>query len=136
MLVNEMLWALVNTLLRISALTSINKILQSPKIKNISAIVISISALYGIASVLVGTLICRPIRASWDPHVKGVCGNQITAYIYMEAIGLALDIAILVLPLPTIWSLHMLKSKKLRFSLILSAGGLYVSVRGLLNHID
>jgi hypothetical protein len=78
--------------------------------------------LHGVASVLEVCLICRPIAAQWDPDVKGKCGNQIVSFVTIEVTGMALDIAILVSPLPGMRYLRVEKWEKLKIVFILDVG--------------
>jgi hypothetical protein len=67
---------------------------------------------HGIVSILEICLICRPLAAQWDPNVGGACGNQIASFVTIEVLGLALDVAILVLPIRPLFGLNIPLKKK------------------------
>ena len=114
----------MNTLIRISALHVIRKLFSNRLVYKLSITLICLSILYGGATILSALLICRPIRASWDTNIPGRCGNQTVAYVSLEVVGLAIDIAILVLPWPLTMNLQLDRKKKLVILFIMSAGGL------------
>jgi hypothetical protein len=75
--------------------------------------VISVGAYTGIFfSVLFA---CRPISASWDPTLlpTAVCLNRGAIYVATAVIGVATDFMVILLPIPTIWGLHLHMKQKL-----------------------
>jgi hypothetical protein len=119
---NEILWGLVNTLLRVSALLLCRKlfgVIEAMRLVTTTAILAS--GAFGIVIILASLLVCKPVSAAWDPSSS--C-NEIPSYVAIEACGLALDIIIVALPIAPIWSLSMKVKKKIQIFLALSAGGL------------
>ena len=86
-----------------------------------------LSICHGFTSVLEVCLICRPITAQWDPDVTGLCGNQTASFVTIEIIGLVLDLAILLSPLPTLLHSAMDCASKVRLIILLDAGAMYVN---------
>lgn len=72
----------------------------------------SIVCLFFVGSITTTFAICRPIASNWDENVKGKCGDEGTAELAAAAFNMALDIGIVILPVPVIWGLHMSKEKK------------------------
>lgn len=72
----------------------------------------SIVCLFFVGSITTTLAICRPIASNWDENVKGKCGDEGTAELAAAAFNMALDIGIVILPVPVIWGLHMSKQKK------------------------
>ena len=126
---NEILWALVNTLVRIIAIILIDRflgrLLYTTSSRFISRGLIALTILYGLAVVLDVFLICRPMAAARDNSVDGRCGNQIASYVALESIGALIDIPILATPPPMICMLPIAWQKKLCYSSQLSVGGMY-----------
>jgi hypothetical protein len=78
-----------------------------------TTMIISVGAYTGIFfSVLFA---CQPIAASWDPALfsTGVCLNRGAIYIATAVIGVITDVVVILLPIPTIWGLHMHMKQKL-----------------------
>lgn len=87
---------------------------------------IVLCVIHGIASVLESFLICHPSAAAWNPKIEGSCQGQIVSYIILEVVGLALDVAILVLPLRRIATLHLPFEGKRNLMLVFSVGAVCV----------
>lgn len=125
---NEILWGLVNTLIRISALLFIRLVFGvDVKVKLIAWVSIVMSVLCYMALVLQVCLICRPISAAWDTTVSGSCGDQVLSYVIVEIVGMIIDLVIIVLPIPPIWRLKTTFAKRLGMSSLLSFGAMYAS---------
>ncbi|KAF2740917.1 hypothetical protein EJ04DRAFT_539653 [Polyplosphaeria fusca] len=99
LIVNEALWTLSNTLLRLSACIYIeDAFVREKRLARFIHVIMSICAVHCCAAVLELFLICRPLSAQWDPDVTGACGNQRVSYVVIESISAVLDLAILILP--------------------------------------
>lgn len=128
LLINELLWALVNTFIRLAALGFLWDVFVVPssplhrRFQIVTMIVLSIA--YGVASLLTTVLICRPIQTAWDSRVQGTCGDQTIAYVALESAGLIIDLAILILPIVIILKLNMSMKNKLVIVVISSTGGM------------
>lgn len=72
----------------------------------------TIVCLFFIGSITTTLAMCRPIVSNWDRNIKGKCGDEGTAELAAAAFNMALDVGIVVLPVPVIWGLHMSKQKK------------------------
>jgi hypothetical protein len=75
-----------------------------------------------LGSILEVMLICRPLSAQWEYNTASVCGNQQVSFIVIESTGLLLDVVLLLLPLPTILSLHVSTEKKVAIAIIFEIG--------------
>jgi len=72
---------------------------------------------------LEAVFICRPIAFNWDKTIPdGKCGDNIAAFLSQTAINIAIDIAIFILPLPSLWSLQMPFAKKFGIWIMFSVG--------------
>lgn len=83
---------------------------------------VGLSLIHGIESVIEVLLICRPLSAQWDSEAGGACGNQILSFIIVECVGIALDIALLGIPLYPILKLDLSMKKKAPIIIALDAG--------------
>ena len=64
---------------------------------------------------------CSPPAASWNPSL-GHCKPLQKEEYSSVAVNMAIDLAIVALPLPTIWALQMRMRKKLGISFLFSIG--------------
>ncbi|KAJ3578841.1 hypothetical protein NPX13_g1727 [Xylaria arbuscula] len=120
LLINEILWSIVNTTLRVAAILFIRKIFSN--LSTTTTILLVTSVAYLIAVLSASLAICQPIRASWDPVVTGRCGNQRVAYLCVEVTSLILDLAIIIAPLPSLMQLNTPLRTRLTLCAILSVG--------------
>ncbi|KAI4858740.1 hypothetical protein F4820DRAFT_454582 [Hypoxylon rubiginosum] len=66
---------------------------------------------------------CSPVSAAWDPILsKTNCRPREIHELVSVAVNLALDLAVLLAPLPVIWGLHMRTSKKIGVTTVFSIG--------------
>lgn len=80
---------------------------------------------YYIPAFIIKIRICDPISAYWEgTQHGGKCLNQGAVITADSVMSVVTDLAILLLPLPLTWSLHMSTGRKLRIIGLLSAGGL------------
>ena len=84
-----------------------------------------LSILQTFAVFLEAFLICHPLSAGWDQSVGGTCGNQVASYLALEAIGLLIDVMILILPLGAIWQLQLKTGPKVKIISVFSLGFVY-----------
>ena len=68
---------------------------------------------------------CKPIALGWDKTIReGVCINVLAFFRYVAVPTVLSDAAVLVLPLPMIWQLHMSTKQKLALSGVFLLGSL------------
>jgi hypothetical protein len=86
---------------------------------------IGIVITYGISALLTSIFMCTPIRFFWDRSIKGGrCMNMQVLWLSNAIFDIATDIAILLLPMPTIWSLNMPVRQRMWLILVFVIGGL------------
>ncbi|KAH0182768.1 hypothetical protein KCV03_g10169, partial [Aureobasidium melanogenum] len=85
------------------------------------------SCIYALSVWLPMTVACRPLRHFWDQYTgasNGSCMDYLSMWIFTGICSAALDLIILLLPIPWIWSLQMSWTKKLSVMGILALGTL------------
>lgn len=72
--------------------------------------------------------ICRPFRYNWviGPAALEYCGNLKLKFLLSAIFNLILDVCILMLPMPVLWTLHMNLRKKIAVSFVFGLGILSV----------
>ncbi|KAL8953265.1 MAG: hypothetical protein Q9222_000870 [Ikaeria aurantiellina] len=126
---NEILWTVTNLLIRTNALSFMARILFP--IQKLCLALLAFCVLQSLATILATCLICTPTAAAWNSSISGKCGSQMVAYVVLESIGAAIDLSILVMPLPTIWRLNMERRQKMVISALFSVGTLVLIITGL-----
>lgn len=87
--------------------------------------------LFIIGIILTVAVICRPIEKDWYPLIPGECGNRLGEEIAAATGVLTFDSALVILPMPVLWNLHMTLHKKLVISIMFSVGFMYVTLFSL-----
>ncbi|KAL8702155.1 MAG: hypothetical protein Q9201_004547 [Fulgogasparrea decipioides] len=75
-----------------------------------------------IQQILASLLLCHPISYNWDGSIDGHCGDVAANCLTGEGINTLTDIIILILPMPTIWRLHVPLHSKITLSFIFGLG--------------
>ncbi|KAF7513052.1 hypothetical protein GJ744_011318 [Endocarpon pusillum] len=83
----------------------------------------ALCVLYWIAHITLLLRICQPITLQWDPaQGSGHCGDITKEEISSSAMNMILDLSIVILPMPSLWSLRISLKKKFAINAILSLG--------------
>lgn len=79
---------------------------------------------YSFACVLVNLFSCHPVRGSWeiDESLAAVCIDRPLFYLAQAALGIATDVATLVLPLPMLKSLRLPWKQRVTAAFVLTTG--------------
>lgn len=67
--------------------------------------------------------LCRPIRSYWDITVAGVCMNKERHFWSTSIIGIVVDVAVWILPLPVVGRLSLPKRQKTGLLVVFGLGG-------------
>ena len=85
-----------------------------------------VQILFCIIGTFVGVFICNPVQKAWNPFIAGRCLNSKQLVVTVSCLKLFFEVQILILPLRTIWNLHMAPRRKWAISAIFAGGLLYV----------
>jgi hypothetical protein len=91
-----------------------------------------ISTIWVLASVLTTVMLCQPISAFWTNHHPqipdpGECSHPWgISFLMVHGVGILIDIAILLLPIRTVFTLQMAKKTKYAVAGIFALGGIVV----------
>ena len=122
----NLLWVCSITLIKLSILHLYLQIFSLLHFRKWVYIVGVFVVLYFIGVVLTQFLICRPFAKNWDPLMAGTCGDSMAAALANAIIDLVIDVAILALPMPLVWSLHMPLARRLKICAAFGLGTMYV----------
>ncbi|KAH6607375.1 integral membrane [Trichoderma cornu-damae] len=113
---------------KLSVLFFYIRVFPTKQMRLATNIVIGFITTWAVASILMFFLICRPLAASYNPAVKGTCGNQISAFISVGVYNIITDLIVVTLPLRTIWTLNTKKQMKISLTALFLAGLLVSAV--------
>ncbi|KAJ6262489.1 hypothetical protein Dda_3299 [Drechslerella dactyloides] len=101
-------------------IVSMNKIQRFFIRASIAAVII-----YNIVTILILLFACRPVRALWNfDYDRSKCRNTDAIFFVNAALNTVTDLAILVIPLPMLWTIQMRTSKKIGLIALFITGGL------------
>ncbi|KAI1308252.1 hypothetical protein F5Y03DRAFT_95715 [Xylaria venustula] len=114
-----------NTFVRLSILDFILQVFFP--VKKFRLAVYSFEAatlVYLVAFIIAQFATCRPLRYNWEPGPDAAkyCGNRNLIYLLNSIFNLVLDIGILILPLPMLWTLQMSARRKIGVTLVFGLG--------------
>ncbi|PYH88358.1 integral membrane protein [Aspergillus ellipticus CBS 707.79] len=86
----------------------------------LSAIVI----LWALAVSLAGVFNCLPVNRFWDRTVPGTCMDTVSFYYGQQIPNILTDLVLLVMPLPSVWSLPISRAQRGLLTGVFAVGGL------------
>ncbi|GAM34678.1 hypothetical protein TCE0_015f02406 [Talaromyces pinophilus] len=89
--------------------------------------VVFVSLIY-VVLLMMSILDCQPIHRHWDKTVNGQCLPAMVLAYSSGAFNVATDFFVLVVPMPTVWSMNLTTAKKLRVSAVFGLGIIVVSL--------
>ena len=79
---------------------------------------------YTIILTLVQLFQCRPVKAGWEPFMKGNCIHVSIEVMVMACLNVLTDFITLMFPMPLLWRLQMPRKQKLQLIGIFLTGGM------------
>ncbi|KAK8092857.1 hypothetical protein PG999_014444, partial [Apiospora kogelbergensis] len=115
-------WA--NTFVRLSILDFIAHVFFVKTFRRIVYFFEACTVAYLIACTITWFAICRPMKYNWElgPVALQHCGNLNLKFLLSAIFNLILDVCILALPMPMLWSLHLSSHKKASLIFVFSLG--------------
>ncbi|KAF1940413.1 hypothetical protein EJ02DRAFT_456042 [Clathrospora elynae] len=119
----QFLWVLSLSCTKISILCLYLQIFPIQWVVWSSYATISIIVSWTIATILAGSLICRPFAFNWDKTILGgSCGDQVTSFTVTGIINLITDLMVLLLPMQPLYQLQMATYKKVTLVSVFGLG--------------
>jgi hypothetical protein len=118
-------WTLATVLCKLAVLSFYTNIFPTKGFTAAAYVLMGLVISYGIAFIPIFFTHCSPPSAAWDPDpvvVATRCRPISQQEFASVAINMALDLSIVLLPLPIVWSLQMPTRKKICVSLMFSLG--------------
>ncbi|KAL4995032.1 hypothetical protein BDV10DRAFT_188494 [Aspergillus recurvatus] len=120
---SQVLYALSLGLVKVSICWALARIFSTSRSLILGArVLMSLSAAWAIMTILIGMLICRPVRKNWYTTVAGHCGNQNAGFASVTIVNLVIDLFILALPIRSLLGLHLPMPNRLGLLAIFSMG--------------
>ena len=84
--------------------------------------VIGLVLLFCFGVLLATFLNCRPFAKTWNPLLPGSCGSLQANVLSTSIINFVIDLSIVLLPMPMVWSLQIARSRKYTLTFIFALG--------------
>jgi hypothetical protein len=108
---------------KLAVLWLYTQIFTTRQFKLAAYIVMGATASYAFIFIPIFFTMCKPVRAAWDPVLSLTNCRPITHQEFASvSINMALDLAVVLLPLPVVWGLRMPMRKKITVTLMFSLG--------------
>ncbi|KAJ5477410.1 hypothetical protein N7539_007554 [Penicillium diatomitis] len=119
----QFLWVLSLSCTKVSILLLYLRIFPVTWVVWASRATMLVIILWAIATILAGSLICRPFAFNWDQTIPGGhCGNQVQSFTATGVINLITDVFVLIIPMPLLYKLQMATYKKATLIIVFGLG--------------
>lgn len=112
-------------LAKISLLMLFHRIFITPGFRMATKIIGAIVILWWIGTILADTLICIPVAHLWNPEIPAHCGNKLLLDVIPPIPWIVTDLAILLMPMPMVYKLHVPGFQRLGLAGLFLLGSLY-----------
>ncbi|EED22795.1 conserved hypothetical protein [Talaromyces stipitatus ATCC 10500] len=89
--------------------------------------VVFVSLIY-VVLLMMSILDCQPIKHHWDKTIPGQCLPAMVLAYSSGGFNVATDLFVLIVPMPTVWSMNLSTAKKIRVSAVFSVGIIVVAL--------
>lgn len=90
--------------------------------------VMAIVIAYWMGTFWADAFLCNPPRKAWDVNIPGTCGNSSMMYTAMASADLIIDIIVILLPMPILWTLQLKTSKKVLLTAVFGLGFFIIGI--------
>ncbi|KAJ5811535.1 hypothetical protein N7474_007836 [Penicillium riverlandense] len=121
-------WCLAHVFVKLSIIFLIRRILFIVgSWQKITTGLIVFTVAWGVTNIVGNALQCFPPRYFWLRTIDGRCPDDQEAFaIVMGSLALAEDVVLLVIPISVVWRMMLVRSEKIRITILFGFGGLYV----------
>ena len=120
----ELIYMVCVTFPKIAFLTLYLRIFTDRLVRALSWVIIAALLLFFVTGIVVSFTVCRPYAYRWNNTIHGSCGNVIAYYRWASFPSIITDVFILIIPIPSIWKMHLAKSKKIGVLVTFMVGSL------------
>ncbi|RYC56223.1 hypothetical protein CHU98_g9983 [Xylaria longipes] len=104
----EFLYAFSVGFAKISITLMIMRIFIVQHVRVAGICIIALSAAWMVHPLFTGLLLCTPVEANWNPATPGAhCGNQYIGFGIVAGLDLINELALLILPIPSLLGIHL-----------------------------
>jgi hypothetical protein len=112
--------------IKTSILVQYLRIFVGQRIRMTTYGLLGLTVLSSAACILGSIFSCWPIAGYWDVTIPSHCISQVSFFYYTTTTNIVTDVAILLLPVSTIWNLKIARRQKVLLMFVFSLGSVYV----------
>ncbi|KAI8957757.1 hypothetical protein F5Y11DRAFT_363423 [Daldinia sp. FL1419] len=121
----EILWAVANTGVKFSILSLYTTLFPNPKFIHVCYATMAFTVVFMLGSLMGTFFCCEPIQYAWDKSIPGgKCVGQRIAGFVSGVTNLAIDVFVVLLPMPMLYRLHMSLGSKLAIAVMFGVGAI------------
>lgn len=122
-------WTIATTSIKLSVLFLYIRIMTWSMVRKLSYVLMGLTVAYCVTFMTVFLTTCTPnISQLWNPRPDGHCRDLNAGQLSSVSTNLALDVLIIILPIPFLWSLKMSMRNKMVVTAAFSLGIMYVLI--------
>ncbi|KAK8055137.1 hypothetical protein PG993_000364 [Apiospora rasikravindrae] len=125
---SDLMWLTLVCLIKVSILHFYSRIFRRTMFVNVVYCVMCLVVAFYIAALFSDVFICIPPRKSWNPEAPGRCGNSSILYKALASTDTVMDVIIILLPMPMLWGLQLVTSKKVALTFIFGLGFVIIAL--------
>ncbi|KAK8088353.1 nucleoside-triphosphate phosphatase [Apiospora hydei] len=125
---SDLTWLTLVCLIKVSILHFYSRIFRRTMFVNVVYGVMCLVVAFYIAALFSDIFICIPPRKSWDPETPGRCGDSSVLYRALASTDTVIDVIIILLPMPMLWGLKLVTSKKVALTFIFGLGFIIIAL--------
>lgn len=121
-------WLTLVTLIKLSILHFYSVVFRKDLFAKVVYGVMAIVIAYWMGTFWADAFLCDPPRKAWEVAIPGKCGNSNMMYTAMASADLIIDIIVILLPMPILWTLQLRTSKKILLTAIFGLGFIIIGI--------
>lgn len=115
-------WLLGTVFIKFSILWLYARIFAIPDFRRWAQILIGIVAAYGIAFFILFMSRCVPVEYQWSLNPGSHCRDIYIDQVTSVSLNIVIDLAIIILPMPYLWTLKLAMRSKVAITVMFSIG--------------
>ncbi|PVI05356.1 hypothetical protein DM02DRAFT_584324 [Periconia macrospinosa] len=116
------LWTVVTCFSKISVLFMYTSVFVQESMARWARYIGAFLVTWNVATIIAGLTLCRPFARNWNRTIPGSCGSPSKLYTSIMVINMTIDVILLGLPLPYLFSLQMPLRRKIVASGMMTIG--------------
>ncbi|KAL7625749.1 hypothetical protein AAE478_004972 [Parahypoxylon ruwenzoriense] len=125
----DIFWVTLVTLIKLSVLHFYLKIFRQPVFVRIVYAVIGMCIAFWFGAFFATVLFCIPPQKQWLPETtEGYCGDENALYSACASTDLGIEVIVIALPMPVLWSLQLPRPKKIALTFVFGLGFVIISI--------